>query len=159
MPLLRQSTLDRLQATYKRHQMILADYEDGMPIRELVRKYKLSAHRIAEIVAFRGNRQPPNQRYTVMAAPDQTAKAPRGEQSYSLERGQTEMSVEAGSVAKGWAIVYDDKVIFETVRRTRRECISAFMQDPDPAGVKWSDRYSHRNLWKAQQIEIHVVLK
>jgi hypothetical protein len=80
-------------------------------------------------------------------------------QHYSLERGQTEMSIEASSIAKGWAIVYDDKVIFETVRRTRRECISAFMQDPDPAGVNWSERYSHRHLWKAQQIEIHVILK
>ena len=153
MPRLRQSTLDRLQATYERHQMILADYEAGIPIRKLVRKYKLSAHRIAEIVAYRGNRQPPHKRYTVITAPDQTTIA------YSLERGQTEMSIEASSIAKGWAIVYDDKVIFETVRRTRRECISAFMQDPDPAGVNWSERYNHRHLWKAQQIEIHVILK
>ena len=129
MPRLRQSTLDRLRATYARHQMILADYEDGMPIRDLVRKYKLSTHRIAEIVAYRGNRQPPHKRYTVITAPDQTAIEA---QSASLERGQTETSIEAISIAKGWAIVYDDKVIFETVRRTRRECISAFMQDPDP---------------------------
>ena len=69
------------------------------------------------------------------------------------------MSIEAISSAKGWAIVYDDTVIFETVRRTRRECISAFMQDPDPAGVNWSERYSDRHRWKARQIEIHVVLK
>ena len=48
--------------------MILADYEAGMPIRKLVRKYKLSAHRIAEIVAYRGNRQPPLKRYTVITA-------------------------------------------------------------------------------------------
>jgi hypothetical protein len=109
--------------------MILADYEDGMPIRKLVRKYKLSRHRIAEIVAFHGNRQPPHKRYTVISAPGRTA------------------------------IVYDDKVIFETVRRNRRECISAFMQDPDPAGVNWSERYSQRHLWKARQIEIHVILK
>ena len=133
--------------------MILADYEAGMPIRKLVQTYKLSAHRIAEIVAYRGNRQPPLKRYTVITAPDQTTIA------YSLERGQTEMSIEASSIAKGWAIVYDDKVIFETVRRTRRECISAFMQDPDPVSVNWSERYSHRHLWKAQQIEIHVILK
>ena len=72
MPRLRQSTLDRLRATYERHQMILADYEAGMPIRKLVRKYKLSAHRIAEIVAYRGKRQPPHKRYTVITAPDQT---------------------------------------------------------------------------------------
>jgi len=52
--------------------MILADYEAGMPIRKLVRKYKLSAHRIAEIVAYRGKRQPPHKRYTVITAPDQT---------------------------------------------------------------------------------------
>src|SRR4029077_283116 len=154
MPRLRQSTLDRLRATYERHQMILADYEDGMPIRELVRKYKLSTHRIAEIVAFRGNRQPPHKRYTVFT--DQPAIEA---QSSSLERGQIEMNIEATSIAKGWAIVYNDKVIFETVRRTRRECISAFMQDPDPAGVNWSERYNHRHLWKAQQIEIHVILK
>jgi hypothetical protein len=153
MPRLRQSTLDRLQATYERHQMILADYEAGMPIRKLVQKYKLSAHRIAEIVAYRGNRQPPHKRYTIITASDQTTIA------YSLERGQTEMSIDASSIAKGWAIVYDDKVIFETVRRTRRECISAFMQDPDPVNVNWSERYSHRHLWKAQQIEIHVILK
>jgi hypothetical protein len=49
------------------------------------------------------------------------------------------------SVAKAWAIVYDDRVIFETVRRTRRECISAFMQDPDPGTVKWSERYSGKH--------------
>ena len=72
--------------------MILAEYEDGMPIRELVRKYKLSTHRIAEIVAFRGNRQPPHKRYTVITAPDQTAIEA---QSSSLERGQTEVSIEA----------------------------------------------------------------
>jgi hypothetical protein len=156
MPRLRQSTLDRLRATYERHQMILAEYKDGTPIRELVRKYKLSRHRIAEIVAFRGNRQPPHKRYTVITAPDQTAIEA---QSASLERGQTETSIEAISIAKGWAIVYDDKVIFETVRRTRRECISAFMQDPNPGGVNWSERYSHRHLWKAKQIEIHVILK
>jgi hypothetical protein len=153
MPRLRQCTLDRLQATYARHQMILADYEDGMPIRKLVRKYKLSRHRIAEIVAFHGNRQPPHKRYTVITAPGRTANA------IHFGRGQTEMSAEAMSVAKGWAIVYDDRVIFETVRRTRRECISAFMQDRDPAGVNWSERYSQRHLWKAQQIEIHVILK
>jgi hypothetical protein len=153
MPRLRQSTLDRLKATYARHQMILADYEDGMPIRMLVRKYKLSRHRIAEIVAFHGNRQPPHKRYTVITAPGRTANA------IHFERGQTEMSAEAMSAAKGWAIGYNDRVIFETVRRTRRECISAFMQDRDPAGVNWSERYSQRHLWKAQQIEIHVILK
>jgi len=130
--------------------MILADYEEGMPIRKLVRKYKLSAHRIAEIVAFHGHRQPPHKRYTVIAAPNQTATKA---QSHSLETGPTE------SIAKGWAIAYDNKIIFETVRRTRRECISAFMQDPDPTGVNWSERYSHRHLWKAQQIEIHVIRK
>jgi hypothetical protein len=139
--------------------MISADYEDGMPIRKLVRKYKLSRHRIAEIVAFHGNRQPPHKRYTVITAPSRTANA------IQFERGQTEMSAEAMSVAKGgailkgWAIVYDDRVIFETVRRTRRESISAFMQDPDPAGVNWSERYSQRHLWKAQQIEVHVIWK
>ena len=69
------------------------------------------------------------------------------------------MSIEASSIAKGWAIVYDDKVIFETVRRTRRECISAFMQDSDPGAIKWSERHSDRHRWKAQQIEIHVILK
>jgi hypothetical protein len=69
--------------------MILADYEAGMPIRKLVRKYKLSAHRIAEIVAYRGNRQPPQKRYTVIPVPDQKAMA------HSVERGQTEMSIEA----------------------------------------------------------------
>ncbi len=63
------------------------------------------------------------------------------------------------SVAKAWAIVYDDKVIFETVRRTRRECIPAFMQDRDAAAVKWSERSSDRHRWKAQQIEIHLILK
>jgi hypothetical protein len=63
------------------------------------------------------------------------------------------------SVAKAWAVVYDDRVIFETVRRTWRECISAFMQDRDPGAVKWSERYSDRHRWKAQQIEIHVILK
>jgi hypothetical protein len=67
-------------------------------------------------------------------------------------------STEAMGVAKAWAIVYDDRVIFETVRRTRRECISAFMQDRDPALVKWSERYNDRHRWKAQQIEIHVVV-
>jgi hypothetical protein len=56
------------------------------------------------------------------------------------------------SAAKAWAIVYDDKPIYETVRRTRRECISAFMQDRDAAAVKWSERYSDRHRWKAQQI-------
>jgi hypothetical protein len=92
MPRLRQSTLDRLQATYARHQMILADYENGMPIRKLVRKYKLSRHRIAEIVAFHGNRQPPDKRYTVIAAPGQTANV------IHFGRGQTEMSAEPGAL-------------------------------------------------------------
>ena len=55
--------------------MILADYEAGMPICKLVRKYKLSAHRIAEIVAYRGNRQPPHKRYAVITAPNQTTIA------------------------------------------------------------------------------------
>jgi hypothetical protein len=126
MPRLRQSTLDRLRATYARHQMILADYEDGMPIRMLVRKYKLSRHRIAEIVAFHGNRQPPHKRYTVITAPGRTASA------IHFERGQTEMSAEAMSAAKGWAIVYNDRVIFETVRRTRRECIFGIHAGPRP---------------------------
>jgi hypothetical protein len=153
MPRLRQSTLDRLQATYARHQMILADYEGGLPIRKLVRKYKLSRHRIAEIVAFHGNRQPPHKRYTVITAPGRKANA------IHSGRGQTEMSAEAMSVAKAWAIVYDDRVIFETVPRTRRECISAFMQDRDPPSVNWSERSSQRHLWKAKQIEIHVILK
>jgi hypothetical protein len=63
------------------------------------------------------------------------------------------------SVAKAWAIVFDDRIIFETVRRTRRECISAFMKDGDLGAVKWSERYSDRHRWKAQQIEIHVILK
>jgi hypothetical protein len=61
------------------------------------------------------------------------------------------------SVAKAWAIVYDDRVIFETVRRTRRECISAFMKDKDLDNIKWSDRYSGRNRWKARQIEINWI--
>jgi hypothetical protein len=63
------------------------------------------------------------------------------------------------SASKAWAIVYDNRVILETVRRTRRECISAFMRDSDPGAVKWSERYSDRHRWKAQQIEIHIVLK
>jgi hypothetical protein len=96
MPRLRQSTLDRLQATYERHQVILANYEAGIPIRELVRKYKLSTHRISEIVVFRGNRQPPHKRDTVIT--DQTAIEA---QSSSLERGQTEMGIEATGIAKG----------------------------------------------------------
>jgi hypothetical protein len=58
---------------------------------------------------------------------------------------------------KAWAITYNDKVIFETVRRTRRECISAFMQDEDLDKIKWRDRYSDRNRWKARQIEINWV--
>jgi hypothetical protein len=58
---------------------------------------------------------------------------------------------------KAWAIIYNDKVIFETVRRTRRECISAFMQDKDLDNIKWSDRYSDRNRWKARQIEINWI--
>jgi hypothetical protein len=45
--------------------MILADYEDGMPIRKLAQKYKLSKHRVAEMVSFHGNRQPPHKRYMV----------------------------------------------------------------------------------------------
>ena len=53
---------------------------------------------------------------------------------------------------KAWAIIYNDKVIFETVRRTRRECISAFMQDKDLDNIKWSDRYSDRtaSAWSAR---------
>jgi hypothetical protein len=58
---------------------------------------------------------------------------------------------------KAWAIIYNDKVIFETVRRTRRECISAFMQDKDLDNIKWSDRYSDRNRWMARQIEINWI--
>ena len=72
---------------------------------------------------------------------------------------EAKLSIETMSVAKAWAIVYDDRVIFETVRRTWRECISAFMQDRDPGAVKWPERYSDRHRWKAQQIEIHVILK
>jgi len=156
MPRLRQSTLNRLQATYERHQLILADYENGMPIRELVRKHKLSTHRVAEIVAFRGNRHAPRKRFTVTTARDQTVIEA---QPSSSEGGQTENGPLANSRVKGWAIVYDDKVIFETVRRTRRECISAFMQDCDPAAVKWSDRSSERHRWKAQQIEVLLIFK
>jgi hypothetical protein len=58
---------------------------------------------------------------------------------------------------KAWAIVCDNKVILETVRRTRRECISTFMQDRDLDAVKWSDRYSDRQRWKARQIEINIL--
>ena len=73
---------------------------------------------------------------------------------------QTPISVADTSAAKAWAILYDDMVVFETVRRTRRECIAAFMQDSDPGTVRWSDRHSdRRDRWKAQQIEIHVILK
>ena len=73
---------------------------------------------------------------------------------------ESPISVANTSVAKAWAVVYDDMVVFETVRRTRRECIAAFMQDSDPGAVRWSERHSDcRDRWKAQQIEIHVILK
>jgi hypothetical protein len=72
----------------------------------------------------------------------------------------TPISVANMSAAKAWAIVYDGMVVFETVRRTRRECIAAFMQDSDPGAIRWSERHSdRRDRWKAQQIEIHVILK